>query len=75
MRITYDREADALNIILKRGKVARTVEAAPEVLIDLDSKGNPLYVEIIGASEKLGKKNFSNVAIGKRIVHLPAFSA
>ena len=57
MKITYDPKADAVNIVFRKGRVNKTVELAPEVLLDFDNKGNPLYLEIIGASEKLGKKN------------------
>lgn len=71
MRITYDREADALNIILKKGKVARTVEVAPEVLADLDRSGNLLSLEVIGAREKLGGENFREVAVGRKRIRLP----
>jgi len=56
MEITYDPKADALNITFKKGKVAKTIEIAPEINLDLDKNGNPLYLEIIGASEKIGKK-------------------
>ena len=72
MKIAYDKKADALNIILRKGKVARTVEIAPEVFVDLDSRGAPLYLEIVGASEKIGRKNFSDVAVGNKIVQMPA---
>lgn len=72
MKIVYDKRADALNIILKRGKVHRTVEIAPEVLVDFDKAGNPLYLEVIGASEKLGKRNFREVAVGRKTLRLPA---
>ena len=72
MKIIYDKKADALNIILKRGKVHRTVEIAPEVLVDFDKAGHPLYLEVIGASEKLGKKNFREVAVGGKTLRLPA---
>ena len=70
MKITYDSKLDALNIILKTGKVSRTVEVASEVFMDLDNKGIPLYIEVIGASEKIGRKNFGNINIGGKIVHL-----
>jgi uncharacterized protein YuzE len=72
MEIAYDKSVDALNITLKTGKVAKTIEIAPEVLLDVDKKGNPLYLEIIGASEKIGKKNFSEVTIGTKSVRVPA---
>ena len=61
MEITYDPKADALNITFKKGKVAKTVEIAPEINLDLDKKGRPLYLEIIGASEKIGKKRVNEI--------------
>ena len=71
MKITYDKKVDALNVSLRSGVVARTLEIAPEIMLDLDKEGRPLCLEIIGASEKIGKKNFGTVTIGKRIVALP----
>jgi len=61
MEITCDPKADAINITFRDGKIAKTVEIAPEINLDLDSKGNPLYLEIIGASEKMGKKKVSEI--------------
>ena len=75
MKITYDSKIDALNIVLRSGKVSRTIEIAPEIFADLDNKGNLLYIEIIGATEKIGKKNFSDINIGGKKVHLPDFAA
>ena len=74
MKITYDKNVDALNITLKTGQVSKTVELSPEVFLDLDKNGNPLYLEIIGASQKIGKKNFSKITIGKNIFDLPTFA-
>ena len=61
MEVTYDPKADALNITFRKGKVAKTVEIAPEINLDLDKKGKPLYLEIIGASEKIGKRRVSEI--------------
>ena len=74
MQITYDKEVDALNVSLRPGIVSRTLEIAPEILLDVDKKGNPLYLEIIGASEKIGKKNFGKVIVGKKFLHLSSFA-
>lgn len=74
MKISYDKEADALNIVLKTGSVDKTVEVSSEIFLDLDKKGNPLYLEILGASEKIGKKNFGKIMIGKKLIGLPAFA-
>lgn len=57
MKITYDHKADAINITFKEGKSKKTVEISPEIFVDFDSKGKPLYLEIIGAKEKIGKKS------------------
>jgi len=61
MEIKYDAQADALAITIKKGKVEKTIELAPEINLDVDKKGNSLYLEIIGVSEKIGKKNFKKV--------------
>ncbi len=71
MKINYDKEADTFDITLKKGKVDRTIEIAPEVFVDLNKEGVPLYLEIIGVSEKFGKKNFSDVVIGGKTIRLP----
>jgi len=73
MKITYDKKVDALNIVFKKGVVNKTLEIAPEILLDLDKNGSPLYLEIIGASEKIGRKNFLSVEIGSKLFRLPAF--
>jgi uncharacterized protein YuzE len=74
MKITYDKEVDALNVVLRKGVVAKTIEVSPEILLDVDKKGQPLYLEIIGASEKIGKKNFGKVTLGKKTFNIPAFA-
>ena len=56
MKITYDEAVDAVNITFRKGKVAKTLEIAREVFLDLDKNGKPLYLEIIGAREKLGEE-------------------
>lgn len=71
MEITYDPKADALNITFKKGKVAKTAEIAPEINLDLDKKGAPLYLEIIGAGEKIGRKRVSEVLMRNLILATP----
>ena len=61
MEITYDAKADCFNITFRKGKVSKTVEIAPEINLDLDKKNNPLYLEIIGAKEKMGKKRATEI--------------
>ncbi|MCK4781590.1 DUF2283 domain-containing protein [Candidatus Parcubacteria bacterium] len=61
MEITYDSKADAMNITFKRGKVDKTLEVAPEIIFDLDKNGEPLYLEILGASKKIGKQKVNEI--------------
>ena len=63
MEITYDSKADALNITFKKGNVHETLEIAPEIILDLDKKGRPLYLEIVGASEKIGLKRVNEIVM------------
>ena len=55
MRIIYDPLADAVSITLTKGKVAKTKEIGQDTLLDLDKKGNPLYLEILDASRHFRK--------------------
>ena len=70
MKITYDKKVDALNLVLRPGKVAKTLEVSPEIFLDLDKNGDPLYLEIL---EKIGKKNFSKITIGAKSFPVSAF--
>lgn len=63
MRIIYDPYADALSITFREGKVKETLEVAPEIILDLDAKSRPLYLEILGAKEKLGKDSTEEVSM------------
>lgn len=74
MRITYDKRANALNVSIRPGTVAKTVEVAPEVLLDIDKKGRTLNLEILGAREKIGMKNFNTVSVGNTLVKLTALA-
>jgi len=74
MKISYDKRADALNVILRSGKVAKTLEIGSEIYVDVDKKGNTLSFEIVGASEKIGKKNFGKVIVGNRSLPIPALA-
>ena len=57
-----------MSIAFKKGKVSKTVEISPEVVLDVDKNGAPLYLEVIGASEKIGKKQVSEVLMRNFIV-------
>lgn len=72
MKITYDKEVDALNVSIRPGTVSKTVEVAHEVMLDMDKRGRVLNLEILGASEKVGARNFNTVHIGGISVPMPS---
>lgn len=63
MNIFYDPKADALDIIFKKGKVHETREIGREMYMDVDKKGEPLSLEILGASERLPLDEFNNLSL------------
>ncbi|MBY0473346.1 DUF2283 domain-containing protein [Patescibacteria group bacterium] len=72
MKISYDKKVDALNLSLRSGIVSKTLEVAPEIMIDVDKSGRTLNIEILGASEKIGKKNLGTITVGEKSLMLPA---
>lgn len=63
MKIYYDPKADAVDIIFKKGKVHETREVGREMFMDLDKEGEPLSLEILGASERLPLDEFNNLSL------------
>ena len=50
MKSRYDKEADAVYVELKHGKVHHTIEVRSNILIDVDKDGTVLGIEILNAS-------------------------
>ncbi len=64
MRIEYDAAADALYMTLKSGaKVSDTLEAGQGVNIDVDSKGNPVGIEVLYAVRRLGRGSLTTLGV------------
>ncbi len=56
MKVSYDSETDTLTIILKEdSKVLESDEDKPGVILDYDSEGNLVSIEILDASKRIGK--------------------
>lgn len=53
MELEYDKEADALYVTVQPSKkVAKTRELEPGVLLDVDSKGKVVGLEILSLSKR-----------------------
>lgn len=59
MKATYDKEADAMNIRVKSGKVHKTLEISDSILVDVDKKGRALGIEILFVSSQMPRKNIT----------------
>ncbi len=53
MKVIYDRDTDTLTIILSETPVAESDEDKPGVILDYDTKGNLVSLEILDASQRV----------------------
>ena len=62
MKITYDKNADALYIsINENDKVSETQEVRPDLFIDKNSQGSLLGIEILGISKQIPTEQLKNL--------------
>lgn len=53
--INYDKKSDVFYIVVREGYEEEHKEVAPGIFVELDKKGNLLGVEILNASQNVGK--------------------
>ncbi len=63
MRIEYDKEVDALYILLRDAQPVDTRDVEEGVTIDLDYEGHIVGIEILDATDRLGLESLLNVTI------------
>jgi len=65
MIVTFDTVAKAMYVKLKKGKVAKTIEFAPETFVDVDINGNLLGIEILNPGKLTLKRSRKPTMINK----------
>ena len=63
MKIEYSKEADALYVYFKAAEVAKSKEVEEGVVVDFDSEGHVIGIEILDARVRLGVEGLVNVSI------------
>ena len=63
MEISLDLEADALYIKFQEGKFAKNKRIDEETIIDLDSKGRLLGIEMLNVSKRISAKDLTDVNV------------
>jgi YD repeat-containing protein len=53
MKILYDAETDTLAVLFRDVPVAESDEDKPGVILDYDSAGNLVSIEVLDASERV----------------------
>ena len=53
MKVVYDPEVDVLSIVLSDGRVEQSDEDKPGTILDYDTDGNVVSLEILDASKKM----------------------
>ena len=53
MKVTYDKAADILTLLLRDAPVAESDEDKPGVILDYDDEGNQVSIEILDASARV----------------------
>lgn len=56
MKVNYDKIVDAMYIRLHTGKIKGTVKVNDRLMVDVDSKGNTVGIELLDASLQLSNK-------------------
>jgi uncharacterized protein YuzE len=55
MKATYDPKTDTLSLELKSGPVAESNEDKPGVILDYDTDGNLVGIEVLDASKRVAE--------------------
>jgi len=64
LHITYDPEADAMNIKFQKSEYDISKEIAEGIIVDYTKEGKVIAIEILDVSKRMPLEDFKNVTIG-----------
>jgi YD repeat-containing protein len=65
MRVRYDDETDTLTITLRDVPIAESDEEKPGVILDYDTEGNLVSIEVLDASKRVEETQIVSVGTGR----------
>ena len=63
MKITIDKQADAMYIELSDGEFAKNKKIDNETILDLDENGKIIGIELLNVSERMTKDFLSDIRV------------
>lgn len=63
MKITFDKEADAVYIELNEGEFVSNKKIDEDTIIDLDKNENILGIELLNVSRRISKDFLSDISV------------
>ena len=63
MEISYDKKADAVYVEFRKGEFAKNKKIDDLTILDLDSEGNILGLELLDASKRIPAESLSEVNV------------
>lgn len=66
MRIGYDAQSDSLSLVFAAGEIETSREIVPGVVVNLGRDGQPISVELLSASQRVGRDGMRSIEIDLR---------
>ena len=63
MKITYDKEADALAIWFQGVKSIKTIDVTEDIFVDVDRQGRLAGIEVLHASKKANLRDIEKISV------------
>jgi len=67
MRISYDPDADVMDIKFQKGKYEISKEIGDGIIVDTTKEGKVISIEILDASKRISLKNIRDITVGMPI--------